>query len=153
MGPRPLLRPHHRPSPARRLTRVDGVGREIDTTYNTFGEPLTVTAPNPSAVGPPQLTTSAYNGAGNLSVKRPLYTSETTFSNPQDVTGVVDWTRWATHRQHLLRYRRPSATKGSPTTPTATAHRDRAIENCGSTARHRILGGYTCLCRLSSTRT
>jgi RHS repeat-associated protein len=86
------------------ITQVDGLGREIDTTYNTFGEPLTVTAPNPSAVGPPRLTTtSAYDGAGNLlSVKRPLYTSATAFTNqvttyqrattahPQDVTGIVD---------------------------------------------------------------
>jgi YD repeat-containing protein len=46
------------------ITQADGLGREIDTTYNTFGEPLTLTAPNPSAVGPARLsTTSTYDGA------------------------------------------------------------------------------------------
>ena len=86
------------------LTQVDGLGREVDTTYNSFGEPLTVTAPNPSAVGPAQVTTTnTYDAKGNaLSVTRPLYTSASAFTNqvttyqranaahPQDVTGVVD---------------------------------------------------------------
>jgi RHS repeat-associated protein len=86
------------------LTQVDGLGREVDTTYNSFGEALTVTAPNPSTVGPARVTTtSTYDAKGNvLSVTRPLYTSATAFTNqvttyrratvahPQDVTGVVD---------------------------------------------------------------
>lgn len=84
--------------------QVDGLGREVDTTYNSFGEPLTVSAANPSAVGPSRITTSyAYDDKGNLlSVSQPLYTSATAFTNrvttyqredaahPQDVTGVVD---------------------------------------------------------------
>jgi len=86
------------------LTQVDGLGREVDTTYNSFGEALTVTGPNPSAVGPARVTTTnTYDAKGNaLSVTRPLYTSATAFTNqvttykrattahPQDVTGVVD---------------------------------------------------------------
>jgi len=86
------------------ITQVDGLGREIDTTYNNIGEPLTVTAPNPSTVGPSRITTTnTYDTAGNLlSVTRPLYTSPTAYTNqvtsyqrtttahPQDVTGVVD---------------------------------------------------------------
>ncbi len=86
------------------LMQVDGLGREVDTTYNSFGEALTVTGPNPSAVGPARVTTTyTYDAKGNaLSVTRPLYTSATAFTNqvttykrattahPQDVTGVVD---------------------------------------------------------------
>jgi RHS repeat-associated protein len=88
----------------RPISQVDGLGREIDTTYNSFGEPLTVTAPNPSSVGPSSITTTrTYDDAGNLlSVTRPLYTSATAFTNqvttyergttphPQDVTAIVD---------------------------------------------------------------
>jgi RHS repeat-associated protein len=86
------------------ITQVDALGREVDTTYNSFGEPLTVTAPNSSSVGPAQVTTTnTYDAAGNaLSVTRPLYTSATAFTNQvttyqrattahrEDVTGVVD---------------------------------------------------------------
>ncbi|MFB9238252.1 RHS repeat-associated core domain-containing protein [Plantactinospora siamensis] len=86
------------------LTQVDGAGRQTDTTYNSFNEPLTVTGPNPSAVGPARITTSyTYDAKGNrLSQTRPLYTSATAFTNqtttwrrdtaahPGDVTAVVD---------------------------------------------------------------
>jgi len=86
------------------LTQVDALGREVDTVYNYLGEPLAVTAPNPSTMGPARVTTTnAYDGKGNLlSVTRPLYTSATTFTNqvttyqrattahPQDVTAVID---------------------------------------------------------------
>jgi choice-of-anchor C domain-containing protein len=86
------------------LTQVDGAGREIDATYNTFGEPLTVTGPNPSTIGPSQVTTTnTYDATGNLlTVTRPLYTSPTahtdqittyqraTPAHPGDVTTLVD---------------------------------------------------------------
>jgi RHS repeat-associated protein len=86
------------------LTQIDAVGRETDTTYNNFDEPLTVTMPNPSPVGPTRITTTyAYDIHGNaLSKTVPLYTSATVFTNqtttyqrgdtahPGDVTGTVD---------------------------------------------------------------
>ncbi|WP_320109509.1 RHS repeat-associated core domain-containing protein [Amycolatopsis mediterranei] len=84
--------------------QVDGLGREVDTTYNAFNEPLTKTEPNPSSVGPARITTTyAYDSKGNLvSKSRPLYTSATASTNqtvtyrhdasthPGDVTGAVD---------------------------------------------------------------
>jgi RHS repeat-associated protein len=84
--------------------QVDGLGREADTTYNAFNEPLTKTEPNPSSVGPARITTTyAYDSKGNLlSRSRPLYTSATASTNqtvtyrhddsahPGDVTSVVD---------------------------------------------------------------
>ena len=86
------------------IIQIDALGREVDTTYNAFGEVLTVTAPNPSTIGPARVTTTnTYDYYGNLlSVSQPLYTSATAFTNrvatylrattahPQDVTGVVD---------------------------------------------------------------
>jgi RHS repeat-associated protein len=86
------------------LTQVDAVGHQVDTTYNSFNEPLTVTGPNPSTVGPARITTTyTYDAKGNqLTRTRPLYTSATAFTNqtttwqrattahPGDVTGVVD---------------------------------------------------------------
>jgi RHS repeat-associated protein len=85
-------------------SQVDASGRQVDTTYNSFGEPLTITAPNPSTVGPPRVTTAyAYDGNGNLLTETmPLYTSATAHTNQTttyqrtnathrgDVTGVVD---------------------------------------------------------------
>lgn len=64
------------------LTAVDGMGRTTTTTYNTFHEPLTVTTPNPSTVGPTTVaTTYTYDARGNTtSAKRPLYTSATAFT-------------------------------------------------------------------------
>lgn len=86
------------------LTQVDAAGREIDTTYNSFDEPLTVTGPNPSPIGPARITTTyTYDATGNaLAKSRPLYTSASAFTNqtttyqrsdsahPGDVTGEID---------------------------------------------------------------
>ncbi|MDT4992361.1 MAG: hypothetical protein QOH97_2253, partial [Actinoplanes sp.] len=84
--------------------QTDGLSRETDTTYNAFNEPLTKTAPNPSATGPARITTTyTYDAKGNLlTTSRPLYTAATAFTNqtvtyqhddpahPGDVTGVVN---------------------------------------------------------------
>ena len=86
------------------LTQFDALGRETDRTYNSLSEPLAVTSPNPSAVGPARIvTTYTYDAKGNqLTKTQPLYTSATAFTNqtttyqrattahPGDITGVVD---------------------------------------------------------------
>jgi RHS repeat-associated protein len=86
------------------VTETDGLGQVTTLTYNSFGEVLTKTAPNPSAIGPATVTTTnTYDSQGNLlSTSTPLYTSATQFtaqrtkyvrgdgSRPDLVTAVVD---------------------------------------------------------------
>jgi RHS repeat-associated protein len=69
------------------LTSTDGVGRTSSYTYDSMGNVLTATTPNPSDVGPDNVTTTnTYDTYGNLlTTMSPLYTSETVFTN-QTVT-------------------------------------------------------------------
>ena len=86
------------------VTETDGLGQATTLTYNSFGEVLTKTAPNPSATGPSAVTTTnTYDSNGNLlTTSTPLYTSATKFTlqqtkylrgdsaRPDLVTGMVD---------------------------------------------------------------
>jgi RHS repeat-associated protein len=86
------------------VTEVDGLGHVTELTYNSFGEVLTETVPDPSPTGPATVTTTnTYDSAGNLlSTSTPLYTSATKFTalatkyirgdsaRPDLVTAVVD---------------------------------------------------------------
>ncbi len=70
-------------SSGRVVSATDALGRTSSFTYDAKGNVLTATGPNPSSVGPSQVTTTnTYNTAGNLlTTTSPLYTSPTAYTN------------------------------------------------------------------------
>jgi RHS repeat-associated protein len=79
------------------LSSTDGDGRTTTYTYDSLGDVLTETAPNPSTVGPAEITTTnTYDANGNLlTTTRPLYTSSSshtdqTITYHRDIAGKPD---------------------------------------------------------------
>ena len=77
------------------VTEVDGLGRTTTLTYNTFGEVLSTTTPNPSSTGPATVTaTNTYDGHGNLlSASSPLYSSATAYTARKTTYAHADTSR------------------------------------------------------------